>query len=287
MTTRTELITSILSNLHSYTGVHETVTELNGALTASATSFVVDSGDGARRGVCEIDDELFYISSVSGTTCTVAGFGRGYRGSTAATHADAAMVTFDPAFPRHEIGRALDQTIAGLFPKLYQVKTDTIPSQLIDLSYALPTDVEQILRVEVKWDQDPTDYWQPVLDWSLEKDPVTPTLNLYNGMLSGWDVRVTYTARFGELTVDLATAGIPASYEDILIYLVTSRMIRFLEPARLQLGSVENVSRANVVQAGDAGKTATQLYALGQQRIAEERRLLIEQYPMRPNYLER
>ena len=64
-------------------------------------------------------------------------------------------------------------------------------------------------------------------------------------------------------------------------------MIRFLEPARLQLGSVENISRAQLIQAGDAGRTATQLFALYQQRVAEERRRLLEQYPARPNFLAR
>jgi hypothetical protein len=286
VTTRSELIESITSHLHSYTGVHETVTELAGALTDSATTITVDNGDGARRGVLEIDDELFYISSVSGVTLTVAGFGRGYRGSTAAAHADAAMVTFDPAFPRFEIGKAIDQTIAGLFPKLYQVKETTLDGTVIDVSYALPTDVEQILRVEMKWSQDPTDYWHPVVDWELEKT-ATPQLNLIQGCIPGASIKVVYAAQFGELTTDFATAGIPESYEDLIVYLVTARMIRFLEPARLQLGSVENVSRAQLIQAGDAGRTATQLYALAQQRIAEERRELLEQYPMRPNYLGR
>lgn len=123
------------------------------------------------------------------------------------------------------------------------------------------------------------------MDWELEKSIGTPQLNLQAG--PGWTVRVVYVARFGAVTTDLATAGIPDSYEDILVYLVTSRMIRFLEPARLQLGSVENISRAQMIQAGDAGRTATQLFALGQQRIAEERRLLIEAFPPRPNYLSR
>lgn len=287
MTTRSELITSIISNLHSYTGVHEMVTQLSAAMTNVATTFTVASADGARRGLCEIDDELIYISSVSGTTCTVAGFGRGYRNTTAAAHSSAAMVMFDPAFPRYEVGRAIDQVVASLFPALYQVKNTTLTAQAVDRSYALPVDVENIIRVEARWSTDPVDYWTPVNQWELEKTGTTPVLNLYNGMHPSWNVRVVYSAKFAALTTDFATAGIPDSLEDAIVYLVCARMLRFLEPARLQLGSVENVSRAQVVQAGDAGKVATQLYALGQQRIAEERRELLEAFPIRPNFLAR
>lgn len=288
MTTRSELITSILSSLHSYSGVHETVTQLSESLDAGATTFSVQSADGARRGMCEIDDELLYVNSIVGTACIVAGFGRGYRSSVAASHTSEAMVTWDPAFPRFEIGRAINQAIRGLFPALYQVKEIILTASHIDSSYELPADVESIIRVETKWLGDPKDYWNPIIDWELEKSG-TPQLNLaLGGMLpTSAEIRVVYAAQFGALTTSLEAAGIPESYEDLLTYAVTSRMIRFLEPARLQLGSVENVSRAQVVPAGEATRAATQLYALYQQRVAEERRKLLDAYPIRPQFLGR
>jgi len=287
MTTRSELITSIGSALHSYTGAHEQVTSLSSSVTNSALTISCTSVDGARRGIAEIEDELVYIDSVTGNDLVIPTFGRGYRNTTAVAHNSGAMVTFDPAFPRAEIGRAIDQVIKGLFPGLYQVKETTLTSLTVDRSYELPTDVENILRVETKWNQDPTDYWYPITSYELEKTTTIPMLNLYEGALAGWDIRVVYTARFGSLVTDFATAGIPESFEDLITLGVTSRMIRFLEPARLQLGSVENVSRANLIQSGVAGRTATQLFALYTQRVAEERRRLLEQYPARPNFLAR
>ena len=287
MTTRSELITSISSALHSYSGVHEQVTSLSGAVSSSALTIPCTSSDGAKRGIAEIDDELVYIDSVSDNDLLLPAFGRGYRNTTAAAHDAGDMVTFDPALPRGEIGRAVDQVVKALFPALFQVKETTLVSQAIDRSYALPSDLENILRVETKWDQDPADYWHPIVNYEVEKTTTTPVLNLYEGALPGWDVRVVYSAKFGSLTTDFATAGIPESFEDLIVYGVTSRMIRFLEPARLQLGSVENVSRANLIQAGDAGRTATQLFAHYTQRVAEERRRLLEQFPARPNFLAR
>lgn len=286
MTTRSELIESIHSALHSYTGVHEQVTALSGTLTDTALSVGCSSVDGARRGIVEIDEELLYVDSVDGSNLVIPAFGRGYRGSVAAAHAAGAMVTFDPSFPRLEIGRAIDQVVAGLFPALYRIQEVTLDSQAVDASYALPADVEQVLRVESKLESDVSDYWAPLVNWELEKGTVS-ALNLYEGTLPGWKVRVVYAAKFGALTTDLATAGIPESYADLITYGVTQRLIRFLEPARLQLASVENVSRAQYIQSGDAGRTATQLYALYQQRVAEERRRLLEQYPARPNFLSR
>jgi hypothetical protein len=286
MTTRSELIESISAALHSYTGVHETVTHLTSSLSDSATTATIASTDGARRGIAEIDDEMLYIEAVSGDGLQIPPFGRGYRGSTAVAHNSGAMVTFDPAFPRKNIGDSIDECLAGLFPALYQVKEVLLESAAIDRSYDLPTDVENILRVETKWDQDPADYWHPLVNWELEKTS-TPVLNLYEGALPGWDVKVVYTAQFSPLTVDFDTSGIPESYRDLILYCVTAKMVRFLEPARLQLGSVENVSRAQLIQVGDAGRTATQLYALYQQRVAEERRRLLEKYPARPNFLAR
>jgi hypothetical protein len=286
MTTRSELITRITSDLHSYSGVHESVTHLVDGTDDGELLLTVGSIDGAKRGLAEIEDELVYVESVSGAGLALPPFGRGYRGTTAAAHSAGVQITFDPAFPRFEIGKAIDQVVAGLFPALYQVKETTIASQTVDRSYPLPSDVENILRVETKWDQDPADYWHPINNWELEKSVISQ-LNLYEGALPGWDIRVAYTARFNELTADLPDSGIPESYEDLITYGVTSRMIRFLEPARLQLGSVENVSRAQLIQAGDAGRTATQLFALYQQRVAEERRRLLEQYPPRPNFLAR
>lgn len=77
-------------------------TALNGAITSGATSIVVVSGTGYPTGgtnpfVITIDrgtavEEKVLIQSRSGTTLTVAASGRGYDGTTAVAHSDAAYV---------------------------------------------------------------------------------------------------------------------------------------------------------------------------------------------------
>jgi hypothetical protein len=95
-------------------------------------------------------------------------------------------------------------------------------------------------------------------------------------------VRVVYRAPFGTFASDSATldsVGLSESHADLILYAVTARMIRFLDPARLQVAAVENLSRSSVVQSGDAAKVANQLYAMYQQRLVEERIRLLQLTP--------
>lgn len=69
-------------------------TQLNGALTSTATSMTVDSNSGFNRGDYYrmiIDSEVIYATESTSTTFT--GLLRGREGTTAATHADDATVT--------------------------------------------------------------------------------------------------------------------------------------------------------------------------------------------------
>lgn len=288
MTTKTELVDSIHAALHSYTGVQEQVTWLTSAIDASTTTIPVNGADTVMRGVVEIDEELLYVNSTDAANLILAPFGRGFRGSTAATHALNAQVTFDPAFPRREIIKTINRVIESLFPHLYQHKTEDITYVSTTVAQPVASDVESVLGVLGQYPGDPADYWTPIVRWSYDANtPDGKVLNLHEQYAPGTLIRVVYRARFGELTTDFATSGIPESYEDLLLYGVTAQMVRFLEPGRLQLPTVENVSRSQVVNSGDAGRTANQLYAMFQARLAEERRSLLEMNPPTINFLSR
>lgn len=289
MTTLTELVETISSALHSFTGVQEQVTHLTGSATSSALTLTVEPSDAPARGVIEVGNELIYVSSTdaTGATYTVPPFGRGFRGSTAASHSTNDMVVIDPAFPKSEIIKAINQVVESLGPNLFQVKTNDFEYQVTVIGHQLPADCERVLEVKAHHPDDPEDHWQPVPRWTF--DTTSPlatgnTLNLYHAILQGVDIRVTYQAKFLPITTDFATAGVPESYADLILYGVAARMLRFLDPARVQLHSAENLSRAQVVQAGDAGRTANQMYAMFQSRVAEERRKLLELVPIQSNY---
>ena len=282
MSTYGDLVTSIHSSLHSYTGLQEQVTWLTSAVSdTTSTTFSVNSSDSVMRGIAEVDEELVYVNSSDSGGLALAPFGRGYRGSTAATHALNAAVTFDPMFPRVEIKRAVAQCLQGLYPTLFRIKTADLTYSSSAVGYDLPADCDDILSVT--WQlPSPANDWQPIWHWSFDpnsKDANGNKLSIYQDITAGAAIRVTYKATFGTFAADsdtLTSVGLSDSCSDLILYYVTSRMVRFLDPQRLQVASVENVSRAQVVQAGDAGRTANQLYAMYQQRLAEERRRLLE-----------
>lgn len=285
MTTLGDLIASVHTSLHSYTGMQERVTWLTGGIDASVTSIAVGSTDAAIKGITEVDSELLYVDSADAGVLTLTPFGRGYRGSTAATHSANAEVTIDPAFPKVEIRRAIEQCIAGLYPTLYQVKTTDINFEVMPVGYDLPADCEKVLEVKASLSTDPYNYNMPIYHWSFDAHSPEATgrsLNLYQNLQPGSVMRVVYMAKFGTFASDaatLASVGLDDSMADLILYCVTARMIRFLDPSRLQGMSVENLSRASVVNAGDAGRVANQLYAMYQTRLQEERRKVLDLTP--------
>ena len=72
-------------------------------------------------------------SPPSGTTLTLAPFGRGYRGTQPSEHAINTQVTFDPAFPRAEIKRSINQSVAALYPTLFRIQTVDVPVEVTSI----------------------------------------------------------------------------------------------------------------------------------------------------------
>jgi hypothetical protein len=280
VSTLNDLIASIHTSLHSYSGSQPSVTWLTSGCGTSDVTLSVASSDAVMRGLVEIEDELVYVNSSDSNALSLPPFGRGYRGTTAASHSSGAQVTWDPLFPRAEIRRAIDQAVEGLFPTLYQIKTTDVTATATGIGYALPADCESVLSVKTIVTGDPSGYWETLGRWDFDPtSPVGRTLHLFDPVGAGNTVRVVYAAKFTAFTAGtdtLASRGLSESYADLLLYAVTSRMIRFLDPARLQTQAVENLSRASVVQVGDAAKIANQLYQMYQQRLAEERTRLLQ-----------
>lgn len=284
MTTFGDLVTQVWNSLHSFTGFQERVTWLSAALTNSATTVSVNNGEQVSEGVIEIDDELIYVSSIATNTLTFAPFGRGYMGSTAASHSSNAKVTYDPLFPRVEIKRALNQILAGVYPTLYQRKETTFTFAGSQATYELPADAEGVIKVQFQA-TGPSGYWPTLTAWEFEPNSELTSgraITLHEAPEQQRTVKVTYRAAFGALSADadtLTSVGFPESGADLLVYGATSQLLRFLDVSRLQLGSVENVARAQVVASGDPSKVANQFYAMYQTRLAEERKKLLEQEP--------
>lgn len=286
MTTFGELVSQLDSLLHSYTS-HEQVTWLTQGCDSSVTTMTVQDSDQISVGISEIGEELIYVTVADSGSLSLAPFGRGYKGTTAVSHSTNEMVMFDPSFPKVEIKRALNQVVASLYPQLYRVKATTLTFAGAQATYELPADCDGVMEVRYNVTGG-SKFWALVSRWEFHTNadttefPNGKALTFHEPPTQGATVRVTYRGSFDQFASDsdtLADIGLPESAVDVLLYGAAARLIRFLDPARLSLNSVENMARGQLVQVGDPGKVANQFYAMHLQRVDEERKKLLNLEP--------
>lgn len=280
MTTFGDLVQQAKSLLRSFTGIQEQVTWLTSSCTDSDLTLSVNSSDVVSIGVSEIEEELVFVHVSANNTLSIAPFGRGYNGSTAAAHVANTPVVFDPVFPVVDVKRALNQVLQATYPFLYQIKTTTFTFTGTQATYELPADCKKVLRVNYEA-IGPSNAWPAVPRW--EFDPrfnkgTGKAITLASAPLAGRTVQVVYQAGFPALKSNadtLASIGFPESAVDVLLYGATAQLVRYVDLSRLQTSHVENISRSELVGTNDAGRIANQLYAIYQVRLEEERKKLL------------
>ena len=120
MSTFDQLTERVDTLLHGYTVNSEASTWLTTSATTSTTSITVFDTSVIGRGYIQVGDEMMYVNTVNpaSSTLTLAPWGRGQRGTTAAAHAANDRVTVSPLFPRNEIKRAINDTITVSYTHL-------------------------------------------------------------------------------------------------------------------------------------------------------------------------
>ena len=201
------LVDEVLLNLNGYTMRQDRTTHLTDNLTDSGLSLALGSVSNIGKGVVEIDDELIWLDTYDrvSNTATAAPYGRGYQGSTAASHTINTKVTIAPTFPRISVKRAINDTIKSVFPQLSGTARTTFSLTATQSTYALPADVEDVLAVS--WDTPgPTGEWLPVRKWRQDTNANTTTyatgqtISIYDGITPGRTVQVAYTKKPGTLS---------------------------------------------------------------------------------------
>lgn len=283
MTTLSDVVYETLDYLHAFSAAQEDLVSLAQSISPTDTTVVVTSPTRVTRGIVQIDSELLFVESEDNGALSVPGFGRGFRGTVAASHQAGAMVTIAPMFPIKNVRNAILQTQQEVYPEVYAVKTATLTFSPAVSTYTLPADCTQIISVTA--DQPgPTKEWVRLGRWRLVSDPSTggKAITLSDGGYPGRQVLVTYKGPFSDLGADgatLASCGHQESHKDLLIFGAGYRLLQFTEPARLQLTSAEAQSRGALVQPGSATNVARQVYAIFQQRLAGERAALDAAHP--------
>lgn len=290
-----QIIQRVRSQIQGFTLDQDQYSVLQSSMLATDTTFTVALATDSNvfRGTVEVDDELIQVQSVDRTTgiVTVLGGvnGRGWNQTTPATHAQNAIITMAPKFPRQRIKDEINNTIRAMYPSLVVFKNTEITKLAPVYEYSLPADVEDVWYVTGQL-VGPTKIWQPLPNWRYNsKADTTATTDFPNGkslqifdfVTPGRQMKVVYSTQPNVLvnnSDDYATvSGFPERTVDIVVYGAISRLLPTYEAARLQMRSVEATERAPLVPTGSAAKAAQYYMALYQQRLDQERALMFQE----------
>ncbi len=300
------IVQRVRQQLLGYTKDQAAISYLVQPMTATDTTFTVDPGTVTKlsQGLVEIKDEMMLVKNYDRTTGVVnimAGLnGRGVEGTTAAAHAADDIVTSDPRYPRIRIKEAINDTIAALYPDLWVFGQTEFPYVAARYEYVLPAAVDNVYKV-VANTVGPSAIWGPITKWRFNtmasttpgqvKPTPTPTgktIQIFDGVVPGRNIRVSYTAAPSLLVNDSddfeATTGYPERYIDMITYGACWRMLPSYEAGRLQQQAIEATERAALVPAGSA--TAASQYFLGlyTKRFNDERDRMFRLYENYQNF---
>jgi len=293
-----QLVSEVQSNLQGYTLRQDRITNLTnpGGISATDLSIKIGSADNLAKGIIQIDNELIWVNSFDRTNLTlqvIPGFGRGYMGTTPSPHALNAQVILTPTFPVTMIQQALNDTINSLYPKLFGVALTTFPYNAAQIAYPLPDDARDVLYVS--WQTPgPSKEWLPTNRWRIDRMAnvaafnTTKTLNIYDKVIPGRTVQVYYSVIPNNLTNsadDFATVtGLPESSRDVITLGAAYRLLSYIDTGRINLSSAE-ADLADTKLPSTAGASASKyVFALFQQRLAEESVKLQDRFPIRVHY---
>ena len=298
-------------NLAGYTFQQDRTTYISSAVStttsSSASPLILSLGstESLGKGIVEIDEELLWVDSYDrvANTATVAPYGRGYLGTTAATHTADAKVTIAPTFPRFNIKRAINDTIRSLGANIFAMKTTTFTFNAAISTYAFANlDIKNILTVH--WQEiGPSKEWRPIrkYDFDAVANPeafgyVTgtdkvQTITLGEAPISGRTVKVVYATDPAPFTTNsqvyTTQTGLPESTRDVVILGAAYRLLSFLDPARAAQVSPQADETDSKRPFGASQSATKQLYALYSQRLAEETKAQQQNYPPKVHYSRR
>ena len=295
MTTFNQLIDEVSLKLSGYTMRQDTMTTLSTAINSTATSVVVANADGIGQGIIEIDDELMYVTAVDrpSSTLTIAPWGRGYLGTTAASHDVNARVTAAPSYPRHEVKNAINDTILAIGDTIFGVGTFSFTYNPAVITYSAPADTDVILTVTYE-EIGPSKQWIPIRRFDLDRTMPTTAfstgkaLTIGQQIQPGRTVQVSYikettTLSSGSSVFETVT-GMPASAKDVVVLGAVYRILSMIEPGRVNYETPEAAYQQGRVPFGSGTNTAKYVFALFQQRLNEESKKLKSKYAVRVHF---
>lgn len=270
MTTFDQLVSDIQLTLSGYGLAQPRATYLLSSVGAGDLQFSVSDATQFEQGIAEVENELVFIESVDAASnvLTISPDGRGYGGSTAATHAANARVTMAPIWSRNRIASAINETIIGTYPSLFTVDSTSFTMNPAITSYPLPATVQRILRVTTDT-IGPSHEQLEIKRYRLNTTatgsnfPNGKSITLEKGGWPGRTVYVTYEAAPTEITFgdNFTECGLNESAKLCIKYGACSNLTSFMDTSRLPVDTAqadEIDPTKNAV--GTAARISSQLY---------------------------
>lgn len=296
-TTFNDMVNDVKTKLAGYTLKQDRITYLKSAVDNVTLVLPLGSSDNLTKGIIEIDDEIMWVDTFDTGTMVlnvIPGFGRGFQGTTAASHNINSQIIMMPYFPRYMVKQAINDTIRSLFPKLFAVKHTTLTSSGSINTFALPTDMQDV--ISASW-QTPGSQKEWKLLRRFRVDMMSNvaiwgslnTISIYDGIPTGRTIDVVYSGLPQPLVNnadDFTTVvGLPMTCWDIVVLGACSRLLAFIDAGRINVTSAESDLADSKVPTS-AGQTLGKfVYALYQQRLSEESTKMLGQYRFSPHYI--
>lgn len=284
MSTFDNLVNDVIQTLHGYGLAQPRAAFLTAAINTTARQISVGDATGFEQGVAEVGNEIVFIESVDygNNVLTVAPDGRGYYGTTAASHAIDDRITMAPIWPRNRVASAINETILGVYPNLFGVATTSFTFSPTQSAYEVPAVAERVLRVAADT-VGPSDEQEIITRYSFNSVAqgsnfaTGNSITIEKGGFPGRTVYVTYAKQPTEITFgdDFTESGLAETAKRCIKYGACSALISYMDSSRLPVDTAQadelDPSRNGV---GTASKISAQLYQRYLVELETERRRL-------------
>lgn len=291
MSTLAQMVDDVQAYLRSFTRDQELSTHLTSAASSSDLQLDVSDASMVSRGRIEIGDELLWVERVdrANNTVTIAPYGRGMDGTTAATHALNERIIAQPLYPRKVVVDTINQVVSGLGNQLFGVDSTTLTATPLSLMYEVPAHTERVLSVMANYNGTYGDA-EYVRRWKFDPhsslSSTGKALFLYEQTSTGETVTVSYFRK--PLTLvegdDFADSLLPDSSYDVVVLGAAARL---MATASSYMSSTRSVEAGQMDQKSDSTQVLQQsryLFTLFQQRLEEEKAQLLNSYVTRAHY---
>jgi hypothetical protein len=282
------LIDEVQTSLQAFGVANDQVATLTSSPDASDLTFTLDSTDNISRGIIEIDEEIMYVDYGENGTVYIPAWGRGFKGTVAASHTTGSAVWISPTWPRATVAREVNNAIRAIYPDVFAVATADITSNSTTWEYELPSDCERVLAVEWRWNA--PQGWETIKRWEMVHSAQTSQFSSGKALLIGDPVpynstlHVTYAKIPSLLSSpsDLFTStGLSASCRDLAVLGAATRLIPWQDTARLPVETVPSDVQDVGKPVGLASQVAGTLRQQYSAKLAAERRSLLDRFPTR------